>query len=88
MTNSEKPREWEREERERSQDVEKLRKLLREAERAGRQVVPGWKTEQMFTSSCELMRETLLTQACGEGACSRLPPAPAGCPPCARWLGL
>lgn len=31
-------------------------------------MVPGWETEQMFASSCELMRQTLLTQACGAGA--------------------
>lgn len=33
-------------------------------------MVPGWETEQMFVSSCELMRQTLLTQACGAGACT------------------
>lgn len=68
MTNSKTLREGAREERGRCRDTEKLRKLYREAEQAGWQMVPGWETEQMFASSCELMRQTLLTQACGAGA--------------------
>lgn len=68
MTNSKTLREGAKEERGRRRDTEKLRKLYREAEQAGWQMVPGWETEQMFASSCELMRQTLLTQACGAGA--------------------
>lgn len=40
--------------------------------RVGRQVVQKWETEQMFSGSCELTRQTLLTSLWGR-LHSRLP---------------